>query len=205
LCSRFSPATLDPETFGAWMQILQALPQAMLYLPGCQPTAASHLAREAAAAGVPAARLVFAHAIEPARARTRRPDLFLDPLRFSAAEGLEQALRMGVPAISCAGNSMASRMGGSLLHAAGLPGCVLDSRQAYVDEVLRLGRDTQALSQLQEQLRSVTPQSALFDLPSRVRDWEAAWAWMTQRSRDGLAPIAFTLPAPAPAPAGAAG
>jgi len=205
LCSRFSPATLEPETFSAWMQILHALPEAVLYLPGCRPAAASHLAREAAAAGIPATRLVFAHATGPAPARTRRPDLFLDPLRFSAAEGLEQALRMGVPALSCAGHSMASRMGGSLLHAAGLPGCVLDSRQAYVDEVLRLGRDQQALSQLREQLRSVTPQSALFDLPSRVRDWEAAWAWMIQRSRDGLAPIAFTLPAQAPAPAGVAG
>jgi protein O-GlcNAc transferase len=204
LCSRFSPATLDPETFSAWMQILHALPEAVLYLPGCKPVAAANLAREAAAAGINATRLVFEHALDPACARTRRPDLFLDPLRFSAAEGLEEALRMGVPALSCAGNTMASRMGGSLLHAAGLPGCVLDSRQAYVDEVVRLGRDTQALLQLREQVGIVAPKSALFDLRSRVRDWESAWAWMTQRSRDGLAPAAFSLP-PQPPPAGAAG
>ena len=194
LCSRFSPATLDPETFGAWMQILRALPEAMLYLPGCKPAAAANLEREAAAAGISAARLIFEHAIEQASARTRRPDLFLDPFRFNAAEGLEEALRIGVPALSCAGDSMASRMGGSLLHAAGLPGCVLDSRQAYVDEVLRLARDAQALLQLREEVRAVTSTSGLFDLPSRVRDWENAWAWMTQRSRDGLAPVAFTLP-----------
>ena len=194
LCSRFSPATLDPETFGAWMQILRALPEAMLYLPGCKPAAAANLEREAAAAGISATRLIFEHAIEQASARTRRPDLFLDPFRFSAAEGLEEALRIGVPALSCAGDSMASRMGGSLLHAAGLPGCVLGSRQAYVDEVLRLARDAQALLQLREEVRAVTSTSGLFDLPSRVRDWENAWAWMTQRSRDGLAPVAFTLP-----------
>lgn len=194
LCSRFSPATLDPETFGAWMQILRALPEAMLYLPGCKPAAAANLEREAAAAGISATRLIFEHSIEQASARTRRPDLFLDPFRFSAAEGLEEALRIGVPALSCAGDSMASRMGGSLLHAAGLPGCVLDSRQAYVNEVLRLARDAQALLQLREEVRAVTSTSGLFDLPSRVRDWENAWAWMTQRSRDGLAPVAFTLP-----------
>lgn len=204
LCSRFSPATLDPETFGAWMEILHALPEAVLYLPGCKPAAAANLEREAAAAGIRTTRLIFEHAIEQASARTRRPDLFLDPFRFSAAEGLEEALRIGVPALSCAGNSMASRMGGSLLHAAGLPRCVLDSRQAYVDEVLRLGRDAQALLQLQEQVRTVTPKSELFDLPSRIRDWENAWAWMTQRSRDGLAPVAFTLPPLSPAPASAA-
>lgn len=204
LCSRFSPATLDPETFRAWMQILHALPEAVLYLPGCKSAAAANLAREASAAGIDAARLVFEHTFDPACARTRRPDLFLDPLRFSAAEGMEEALRIGVPALSCAGNTMASRMGGSLLSAAGLPGCVLDSRQAYVDEVLRLGRDAQALLQLREQVRTVTPKAALFDLQSRVREWESAWAWMTQRSRDGLAPVAFTLP-PLPPPAGAAG
>lgn len=201
LCSRFSPATLDPETFGAWMQILHALPEAVLYLPGCKPAAAANLEREAAAAGIRSTRLLFAHAIAQTSARTRRPDLFLVPFRFGTAEGLEEALRLGVPALSCAGNSMASRMGGSLLHAAGLPGCVLDSHQAYVDEVLRLGRDAQALLQLQEQVRTVTPISELFDLPSRIRDWENAWAWMTQRSRDGLAPIAFTLPPLSPAPA----
>ncbi len=194
LCSRFSPATLNPETFRAWMQILHALPEAVLYLPGCKFAAAANLAREASAAGINAARLVFEHTFDPACARTRRPDLFLDPLRFSAAEGLEEALRMGVPAFSCTGNTMASRMGGSLLRAASLPGCVLESRQAYADEVVRLGRDAQALLQLREQVRTVTPKSALFDLQSRVRDWESAWAWMTQRSRDGLAPAAFTLP-----------
>lgn len=203
LCSRFSPATLDPETFSAWMQILHALPDAVLYLPGCKSAAAANLAREASAAGINTARLVFEHTFDPACARTRRPDLFLDPLRFSAAEGLEEAVRMGIPALSCAGNTMASRMGGSLLHAAGLPGCVLDSPQAYVDEVLRLGRDAQALLQLREQLRTITPKAALFDLQSRVRDWESAWAWMTQRSRNGLAPVAFTLP-PLPPSAGAA-
>lgn len=201
LCSRFSPGTLDPETFGAWMQILRALPEAVLYLPDCKPAAAANLEREAAAAGIPVTRLVFAHALEQTSARTRRPDLFLDPFRFSAAEGLEEALRIGVPALSCAGNSMASRMGGSLLRAAGLPGCVLDCPQAYVDEVLRLSRDAQALSQLREEVRAVTPKSGLFDLPSRIRDWENAWAWMTQRSHDGLAPIAFTLPPLSPAPA----
>lgn len=205
LCSHFSPATLDPETFGAWMRILHELPEAVLYLPGCKPSAAANLTREAAAAGISATRLIFEHVIEQASARTRRPDLFLDPFRFSSAEGLEEALRIGVPALSCAGNSMASRMGGSLLRAAGLPACVLDSRQAYVDAVLRLGRDAPALLQLREEVRAVTPTSGLFDLPSRIRDWENAWAWMTQRSRDGLAPIAFTLPPLSPTPARAPG
>ncbi|MBA3595448.1 MAG: hypothetical protein H0W47_16910 [Polaromonas sp.] len=200
LCSRFLPATLDPDTFRAWMKILQALPEAVLFLPNCRPAAAANLAREAEAAGIADSRLLFTDPSSVAVEGTRYPDLFLDPLRCSAAEGLEEALRSGVPALSCAGDSMASRMGGSLLRAAGLPGCIVDNPQVYVSEAVRLGRDAQALSQLAGQVRAVTPESALFDLRSRVRDWETAWAWMAQRSRDGLAPVAFTLPPLPPAP-----
>ena len=196
LCSRFAPGTLDPQTFAAWMAILRGLPDAVLYLPGCNAAVAANLVREALAAGVDTTRLVFADADNqpPGGDRTRRPDLFLDPLRCSAAEGLEEALRMGVPAISCAGNAIASRMGGSMLQAAGLPDCVLDSPQAYVTEAAHLGRDAKARRRLQQRLQTVTPTAALFDVQARVGDWETAWAWMTERSRAGLPPVAFNLP-----------
>jgi hypothetical protein len=36
--------------------------------------------------------------------------------------------------------------------------------------------------------------NTLFDLPSRVRELEAAWTVMAERSRAGLQPVAFDVP-----------
>ena len=193
-CSFFEPASLDLQSFAAWMEILTALPDALLYLPGCTAATAVHLEREAASAGVDPARLVFSQAdSSPVSGCTRLPDLFLDPLRISAARGLEEALRIGVPALSCAGDSVASRMGGSMLHAANLPECVLGSQQAYIADAVRLGGDANARRQLRERLLAVTPNAALFDVQARVREWEEAWAWMTVRAQSGLPSVAMDL------------
>ena len=193
-CSFFEPASLDFHSFVAWMKILTALPDALLYLPGCTAATAVHLAREAVSASVDPARLVFRQAdSSPDTGCTRLPDLFLDPLRINAARGLEEALRMGVPALSCAGDSVASRMGGGMLHAASLPECVLGNQQAYIAEAIRLGGDVHARRLLRERLLSVTPNAALFNVQARVREWEEAWARATVRAQSGLPPVAMDL------------
>lgn len=195
LVSSAPPAMLDAESFSAWMKILRSLPDAVLWLPHCAP-AAGKLPREAQAAGVGASRLLFQAATRPGGPDVQlgHADIFLDPLRCSEAEGLEAALRLGVPALSCAGTGMASRLGASMLYAAGLGEAVFDGKAAYVAGAVRLGRDTQALLQLRTCLRERVPNSALLATADRIREWEAAWEIMVQRSRAGLAPAAFDVP-----------
>lgn len=196
LCALCPPAVLDPHSFAAWMEILRTLPDAALWLPLCGATAAGHLIREAEAAGVAGHRLLFPGAMPRSDllAGLVHADLLLDTLRVNSAQGLEDALRMGVPAISCAGDSMASRLGGSMLRAAGLPQCVMQSQAAYVAEATRLGRNPQAMQQLRQHLLAEKASAPLFDLAARVREWEAAWATMAERTRAGLAPAAFDVP-----------
>ena len=197
LCATVPSVMLDPASFAAWMKILRSLPDAVLWLPAYSLAIAANLVREANAAGVHESRLIFTHRLTRAQslACLRHADLFLDTLRFNANLGLEDALRMGVPALSCAGESMASRLGGSIIRAAGLPQCVMESRPAYVAEALRLGRDPQALQQLRQHLQAGKAAAPLFDLPARVREWESAWAVMAERSRAGLPPAAFDVAA----------
>jgi predicted O-linked N-acetylglucosamine transferase (SPINDLY family) len=195
LCSRMPAVTLDPQTFALWMKILRSLPDAVLWLPAYGLATAANLAREAEAAGVSAERLLFSSPLPRADALAclKHADLFLDSLLFNANQGLADALRVGVPAISCAGKSMASRMGGSMLHAAGLPQCVFESRDAYVAEALRLGRNASALQQLRRHVQATAPTAPLFDIASRVKEWETAWMVMVDRARAGLAPAAFDV------------
>ncbi|WP_411883098.1 hypothetical protein [Polaromonas sp. YR568] len=194
LASFLWPALLDPHSFSVWMKILRALPDAVLWLPHCG-TAAVNLAREAQAAGVGPARLLFSTRMDrpQALAGLRHTDLFLDSLRINAMQGLEDALHLGVPAISCAGETVASRMGGGMLRAAGLAQCVLDSPAAYQAEAVRLGRDPGALQALRDSLKVAVATAPLFDLAARVRDWETAWTVMTERSHADLPPTAFDV------------
>lgn len=198
LCCSAPAILIDPESFSLWMQILQSLPHAVLWLPRCTPQAAVHLVREAAAAGMEASRLLFT-SLTPMNApgglaALAHADLFLDTVRFNAGDDVVLALRAGVPVISCAGRTMASRMGGSILRAAGLGDCVVGSTQAYVMEAVRLGHDPSALKGLKERLSTVGT-SPLFDIGARIREWETAWTVMAQRTRAGLPPAAFDVPA----------
>jgi protein O-GlcNAc transferase len=196
LCATVHAVAIDPQTFGLWMKILRSLPDAVLWLPAYGLGTSANLVREAQAVGVAADRLLFAMPMprEETLACTQHADLFLTPLRFNAIEGMVDALRMGVPAISHAGNGMASRMGGSVLRAADMADCISESPQAYVAQALHLGHNPKALSALRQRLQSTKTTVPLFDLPSRVRELEAAWTVMAERSRAGLQPVAFDVP-----------
>lgn len=196
LCSQAVPASLDAFSFSQWMKILRLLPDAVLWLPACHTAAAAHLVREVVTYGVQATRLVFLQPV-PAPdmlASLAYADLVLDTLRINQGQGIEDALRLGVPAITCAGHNMASRLGGSILHAAGLPECVYENEAAYTAGAMRLGRDADALGVLRARVAQVKKTAPFFDLASRVREWEFAWTTMAERSRAGLVPAAFDVP-----------
>jgi len=71
---------------------------------------------------------------------------------------------------------------------------VMESPAAFAAQAVRLGRNPQALQQLRQQLLAEKATAPLFDLAARVREWEAAWATMAERTRAGLAPAAFDVP-----------
>lgn len=197
LCCLIAPVLLDPQTFATWMKILAALPKAVLWLPAYPAPVRRNLAREARAAGIDASRLLHlpAGSRPQTLARIAQADLFVDTLRFNANHGLVDALRMGVPAVSCAGNSMASRLGGSIIRAAGLPEMVCSTPKSFVDTVVRLGQDASARQALRARLADARPNAALFSTGERVREWEWAWTEMVRRHREGLPAAAFDVPA----------
>ncbi len=197
LCSLLPALMVDPYSFGLWMNMLTALPDAVLWLPGYAAPAQRNLRQAAALAGVDATRLVFQQRASRAQTLTRLPlaDLFVDTVRFNANQGLVDALRMGVPAVTCAGQGMASRLGGSIMRAAGHPEGVTRSPSAFVDTVVRLGRDATARGALRAQLARERAGAPLFDTQARLREWEAAWQTMAQRQAAGLPPAAFDVPA----------
>ncbi len=152
-CSFNNSYKITPAMFGVWMRLLKAVPGSVLWLLEGNRFAADNLRKEAAARGVAAERLVFAsrRPLPEHLARHRLADLFLDTFPVNAHTTASDALWAGVPLLTLAGQTFASRVAGSLLRAIGLPELIAASLEDYEAMALRLANDRQCLADLRAQ------------------------------------------------------
>lgn len=173
---------ITPEVFACWMRLLLATPDSVLWLLECNSLATANLRQAAQDQGVDADRLVFAPRLplDQHLARHAHADLVLDTRPYNAHTTASDALWMGVPLITCAGDTFASRVAASLLQAAGLPELVTDSPQAYETLALELAQDHERLQQYRARLAQ--RQGALFDTPAFTRELETLYLklWQAQ-------------------------
>jgi predicted O-linked N-acetylglucosamine transferase (SPINDLY family) len=174
-----STRRLLPETFDAWLRILAAAPRAVLWVHA-DPDAGANLERRAAAQGVDPARLVFAPWVATAAEHLSRQalaDVALDLFPYAGHSTVRDALWAGVPVITRAGRSFASRVAPSLLTAAGLGDFVARDLAEY--EALAVGcvHDPARLARARERLRQHAA-LPLFDMAGLCDRLEAAYAEM---------------------------
>lgn len=189
---------LTPDFFDIWMRLLRAVPGSVLWLLHDNRWARTNLGREAAARGVAPERIIFAPKLpHPDHlARHRLADLFLDTLPYNAHTTASDALWVGLPLVTCAGETFAGRVAGSLLRAIGLPELVTGSLEEYEALALRLARDGDLLAALRTRLAGSKWTHPLFDTERFARNIEAAYRQMWETWRAGRPPAAFTVSAP---------
>lgn len=165
-CSFNNNYKYTPEVFGAWMRILQRVPNSVLWLLSDNPWSEANLKTQAEQQGIDPARLIFTQRCEPADylAKYLCADLFLDTFPFNAGTTANDALWMGLPVLTMSGQSFASRMAGALLTAAGLPELITTDLQAYEDLAVQLAEDKAALKTLKQKLAKAKTESPLFDM-----------------------------------------
>jgi predicted O-linked N-acetylglucosamine transferase (SPINDLY family) len=158
----------------------------------------ANIAREAARRGVDPARVLWAPRLEHHlhMARLQQADLFIDTWPCNAHTTASDALWAGVPVVTFAGQTFASRVASSLLHAVGLPELACDDLATYRARVLELAADPVARQGLRYRLQAARMQAPLFDTGRFVSDFEALCERMWQQYRHGKRPEA--LPACAP-------
>jgi predicted O-linked N-acetylglucosamine transferase (SPINDLY family) len=112
-----------PDVFAAWLRILNAIPGSCLWLLETNAWAVRNLRNVAAAQGIAGDRLVFApvRPLDQHLARYCVADLALDTFPYTSHTTGSDALWAGCPLVTCAGETFASRVAGSLLRAAGVP------------------------------------------------------------------------------------
>lgn len=176
-CAFNNTYKMTPALFRIWMGFLREFPHAVLWTLAYNPYAAEALGREAAACGVAPERIITSPLLPLDRhlARYQRADLALDTYPVTGHTTTSDALWAGCPVVTRAGETFASRVAGSLLHAAGLGELVTHSFAEYTALVRHLVRAPQALADIRLRLQQQRNASPLFDTPRFVRELEGAY------------------------------
>ncbi|MEA3212591.1 MAG: protein O-GlcNAc transferase [Chthoniobacter sp.] len=181
---------IEPEVFGDWMAILAEVPGSVLWLYASGASCEANLRREAEARGIAPGRLVFVgrRPIAEYLAQHRLADLFLDTHVYNGHSTVSLALWAGLPVLTCPGSTFASRVGASVLAAAGLSGLIAADRADYRRLAVSLARDPEALRRLRATLAEGRDTCPLFDAPRFARNLERAYRAMWDRYASGRPP-----------------
>jgi len=186
-CSFNGHRKLDRATFSLWMEILAAVPGSVLWQLAPPPVARTRLEQVAALAGIAPERLIWAPRLPRSEHLKRLPaaDLFLDALVCGAHTTAADALRMGVPLLTCAGSRLASRVASSLLSAIGLPELIAQTPKDLFDLAVDLGRESARRTELRSKLAGLLPNAVPFDPRRFAADLETAYEQVWGRAAAG--------------------
>jgi protein O-GlcNAc transferase len=169
----------------AWGEIFAALPNAKLRIQCKQlddPALVEHLLQRLRRCGIDATRVVT-HAStqrETYLAAHAEVDMILDTFPYPGGTTTCEALWMGVPTLTLAGDTLLARQGASILSAAGLNEWVATSKEEYIAKAIALASDKSKLATLRAGLRQQVLASPLFDAPRFARNLEDALCGMWQ-------------------------
>ena len=168
---------ITADFFNIWMRLLKATPNSVLWLLECNRWARQNLITQAELQGISPERLIFAPRVAIAEhlARHVHADLFLDTLPYNAHTTCSDALWMGVPVLTCAGDTFAARVAGSLINTAGVTELVTYTLQDYENKALWLATQPERLVEIKQKLIAERLTSGLFDTDAFATGLEAVY------------------------------
>lgn len=196
-CSFNNSYKIEPVGFSIWMRILKQVPGSVLWFAGQSGGSLfeKNLRIEAERSGVDHKRLVFGGFL-PRNEHFKRhqiADLFLDSIIYNAAATSTLALQLGLPVLTCPGDTLSSRVGGSLLNSAGLPELIAKDLEDYERIAVMLANDPKLLNSYRERLLANRSKSPLFDTMRFVRNLEKAFLFMWENYKTGNKPKPFKV------------
>ena len=170
-----------------WSRLLHAVPGSHLLLKNLglgEPPAQARIRALLEKAGIAAARVALlgrAPSVAEHLATYARVDLALDTFPYHGTTTTCEALWMGVPVITLAGQTHASRVGVSLLTNVGLPELIANDLDDHLHRATQLASDVTRLADLRSTLRGRMAASPLMDAPRFARNIETAYRDMWQQ------------------------
>jgi predicted O-linked N-acetylglucosamine transferase (SPINDLY family) len=171
---------MNAPMFDLWAQILNNVPNSRIVLYCFEGSQRDRLLEHFAAKGIESARIELVPRSKPAEyfAKYRQIDIALDTSPFPGGTTSCDALWMGVPVVTLAGNTPLSRGGVSILSNVGLTELIAGSRDQYVEIATALAKDPQRIANYRTTLRDRMSASPLMNAPQHARDIEAAFRRM---------------------------
>ena len=177
---------MNDAVVALWARVMAAVPGSRLFLKSRQFAETSvrlGVAERFAAHGIDAGRLILEGYVPRANylAAYQRVDIGLDPFPYPGGTTTVEALWMGVPVLTLAGERFLSRQGVGLLMNAGLPEWVASSPDDYVARAVSHAINLERLAALRKGLRQQVLASPIFDAKRFAQHFETALRGMWQK------------------------
>lgn len=186
--SLMNTVKINPQVVALWARVLQAVPGSRLLISRKNLAAASmqeRFYRLFEGAGIERGRVTCEGSRNASSdqflSAYNRMDISLDTFPYAGHTTTCEAILMGVPVITLAGEGFVSRAGVSVLSLAGKSEWVAETRDEYVQKAMALAADVDALAALRSGLRDQVVASRLCDAENFCTHMEAAYRTMWQR------------------------
>ena len=181
---------ITPSVFISWMRILSKVDGSVLWLLENDKEVSKSLKKEAEKLNINSNRLIFSEMlpIEKHLNRMRLADLFLDTLPYNAHTTASDSLRMGVPVLTCIGNSFAGRVAASLLNAVNLPQLITQNYEEYESLAIKLGSNSTEFKEINQRLALNLAEAPLFEANLFTKNIESAYSMIYERYHTGHKP-----------------
>ena len=178
---------VSPQLVSYWAQLLKAVPNSRLLLkakPLVDPSTRNYLQEQFQQQGIGPNQLELVGWL-PYRSQHltlyHQVDIALDTFPYHGTTTTCEAMWMGVPVITLAGQTHVSRVGVSLLSSVGLEELIAQSPEAYIQKAIALASDLERLQELRATLRDRMKKAPLTNATLIVQSVEEAYRIMWQR------------------------
>lgn len=181
---------IGKEVVELWSNVLHRVSDSRLFLKTHQlgeAALAEAVVCQFSAKGIAPERLVLegpSSRVELLQAYNR-VDIALDPFPYPGGTTTAEALWMGVPVLTKAGDRFLSHVGESIAYNAGQSDWIAQDDDAYVAKAVSFSSNPQALSEIRQGLRAQVLSSPLFDAPRFARHFEEAMWGMWSKYMNG--------------------
>ncbi|CAG2133646.1 tetratricopeptide repeat protein [Cupriavidus plantarum] len=167
-------AKLGPKTMRLWSKVLARCPNARLLVEaaGCDRESVREMLRTRMEQhGIDTSRVDMIPRDGANQYLTyHRIDIVLDTAPVTGGTTTCDAIWMGVPIVTFAGDTFHQRVSAPFLHAAGLDELICETEDRYVEMACALASDVTQLNEIRQSIRPRAEQSEMFDAP-RFASW----------------------------------
>ena len=166
---------INSLVMNSWIRILKKIDGSILWLSVSSTEAKKNLQNYLIKNGLTPERIIFSERVDDSLLHLRRhqlADIFLDTFPYNAHTTANDALYAGLPVITYAGKSFASRVAGSLLKAVDMEELITYSIEQYEKLAIDLASDPIKLKLIKEKLQVNKKIKPLFDTHLYVKNLE---------------------------------